>query len=226
MADKNLKPDPFKPVQPKIPGVPDHASVRSRAPKPNPLTVWLIAGVAFALVVGLVVGWRMRASAAKRAPVASQPAAAPAPARDASPPAAAPAGVPTAPGPVATIDELAKPWAAKKFSFRSELDGPVPAMVVHLPGGGYWAFSLQEPYGRCQLEFVADPARLRDEYGFTANHPMVTDPCTHTVYDLLRYGSTPKGLVRGDIVQGTGLRPPLAIEVRLEGRRIVAGRME
>jgi hypothetical protein len=225
MAD-NLKPDPFKPAQPKIPGVPDREFSRPVAAKPKPLMAWLIGGVALALVVGLGVGWRMRASAAKRAPVASQPAAAAAAASDLTPAPAAPSDVPTAPGPVATIDELSKPWAAKKFVYRNDLEGLVPAMVVHLPGGGYWAFSLQEPYGRCQLEFVADTARLRDEYGFTANHPMVVDPCTHTVYDLLRYGGSPKGLVRGEIAQGTGLRPPLAIEVREEGRRIVAGRME
>lgn len=226
MADNYLKPDPFKPAQPKIPGVPEREFSRPQASKPKPMMGWLIGGVALALVVGLAVGWRMRASAAKRAPVALQAAAVPAPASDAAPAPAAPSDVPTAPGPVATIDELAKPWAAKKFVFRSELDGLVPAMVVHLPGAGYWAFSLQEPYGRCELEFVADTARLREEYGFSANHPMVIDPCTHTVYDLLRYGSTPKGLVRGDIVQGTGLRPPMAIEVREEGRRIIAGRME
>ena len=226
MADNTLKPDPFKPAQPKIPGVPDREFGRPGGSKPSYLMTRLIAGVALALVVGLVVGWRMRASAHKRAAVASRPAAASAPASDASEPPAATADIPTAPGPVATSDELAKPWAAKKVVFRSELEGMVPAMVVHLPSGGYWAFSLQEPYGRCELEFVADPARLRNEYGFTADHPMVGDPCTHTVYDLLRYGGSPKGLVRGEIVQGTGLRPPLAIEVRLEGRRIVAGRME
>jgi len=225
MAD-NLKPDPFKPAQPKIPGVPDRVFARPVAAKPKPMMAWLIGGVALALVVGLAVGWRMRVSAAKRAPVAAQPAEAPARTSDFSPIPAAPAGVPTAPGPVATAEELAKPWAAKKFMYRSDLEGMVPAMVVHLPGGGYWAFSLQEPYGRCQLDFVADMAKLRDEYGFTANHPMVADPCNHTVYDLMRYGSTPKGLVRGDIVQGTGLRPPLAIEVHEEGRRIVVGRME
>jgi hypothetical protein len=226
MADKNPKPDPFKPAQPQIPGVPDHVSGPPDARKRSSLTAGLIAGVAIALVVGLFAGWRMRASAPKRAVAASQPAAASASASDASASPAAPAEFPTAPGPVATTDELAKPWAGKKFNFRNDLGELVPAMVVHLPGGDYWAFSLQEPYGHCEIEFVADPARLRDEYGFTANHPMITDRCTHTVYDLLRYGNSPKGLVRGDIVVGTGPRPPLAIEVRVEGRQIVAGRME
>jgi hypothetical protein len=226
MTDKDQKADPFKPAQPQIPGVPDHESGAPDAPKASPLTAWLIAGVAVALVVGLVAGWRMRASAPKRAAAPFQPAAAAAPASDASPPPAAPVEVPTAPGPVATTDELAKPWAGKRFNFRSDLGELVPAMVVHLPGGGYLAFSLQEPYGHCELEFVADTAKLRDEYAFTSNHPMVTDPCTHTVYDLLRYGSSPKGLVRGEIVVGTGPRPPLAIEVSVEGSRIVAGRME
>ena len=99
-------------------------------------------------------------------------------------------------------------------------------MVVHLPEGGYWAFSLEEPYGRCELEFVTDVAKLRKEYGYPASHPMVGDPCTHTVYDLLRYGSAPAGLVRGEVVRGTAIRPPLAIEVRVEGHRVVAARTE
>ncbi len=57
---------------------------------------------------------------------------------------------------------------------------------------------------------------------------MVVDPCTHAVYDLMRYGggAPDGGLVRGDIVQGAGVRPPLAIEVRTDGKDIIAVRSE
>ena len=46
---------------------------------------------------------------------------------------------------------------------------------------------------------VTDPRVLQSEYDFSANHPMVGDPCTHTVYDLLHYdgGAPDGGLVRG-----------------------------
>jgi hypothetical protein len=67
---------------------------------------------------------------------------------------------------------------------------------------------------------------LRQDFQFNADHPMVVNPCDHTVYDLLRYGGSNAGLVRGDIVQGTGVRPPMAIEIRQRGREVVAVRME
>ena len=58
---------------------------------------------------------------------------------------------------------------------------------------------------------------------------MVGDPCNHTVYDLLRYGAgsgSDGGLVRGEIAQGNGIRPPLAIEIRVDGKQVVAARIE
>jgi hypothetical protein len=56
----------------------------------------------------------------------------------------------------------------------------------------------------------------------------VGDPCNHTVYDLLRYGggATSDDLVRGVIVQGNGIRPPMAIEIKVQGKNVVAGRSE
>ena len=99
-------------------------------------------------------------------------------------------------------------------------------MVVRLPGNAYWAFSLRSPYGTCDLEFVTDTEKLRSAYHFTTVHPMVADPCTHTVYDLTKYGSGPNGLVRGAVVAGTGIRPPLAIEVQIKGSKVIASRAE
>ena len=236
MPDNSLKFDRFKPPQPKIPGVADAPPPpEPPAEEPPPFAgvakpqfslppAWTVAAVVAALVlVGLVSWWsHSRATTASQPTVPSVestlgPATTP----------TAPGEVPTAPGTVATADELAKPWAAKRFNYRNPLGGnEFPAMVVHLPEGGYWAFSLQEPYGKCELEFVTDVAKFRKEYGYPADHPMVGDPCTHAVYDLLRYGSGPAGLVRGEVVQGTAIRPPLAIEVRAEGHRIVAARTE
>jgi len=99
-------------------------------------------------------------------------------------------------------------------------------MVVRLPGNAYWAFSLRVPYGTCELQFVTDMETLRTVYKFAAVHPMVGDPCTHTVYDLTKYGRGPNGVVRGAVVAGTAIRPPLAIEVEVQGHEIVATRSE
>jgi hypothetical protein len=101
-------------------------------------------------------------------------------------------------------------------------------MVVRLPGGQYWGFSLREPFGDCELEYVTDLKKLQTDYRFEANHPMVANPCSRTVYDLMRYGNgaTNGGVVRGDIVQGSGVRPPIAIEIRTSGKDVIAVRSE
>jgi hypothetical protein len=136
---------------------------------------------------------------------------------------------PVGPGTIGTVSELAKPWASKHFQYRSFTTGLLePAMVVHLPHGEYWGFSLIEPFGTCQLEFVTDLDKLRSDYGYHADHPMIGNPCSHTVYDLLRYGggASNDDLVRGVIVQGTGVRPPMAIEIKIQGANVVAVRSE
>jgi hypothetical protein len=248
MPDKSAKPDttsdrkidPFKPAQPRIPGVFDAPAPKNpvqeeptfpgaeEKPRFSLPFEWnkSIAGGLFALaVLGALAMWWGRS----RANTAAQPSMPPVESTLGTPPQAAPAtsGLPTAPGTVATTEELAKPWAFKKFNYHDSLRGEqFAAMVVHLPEGGYWAFSLEEPYGKCELELMIDTTRLRAEYGVAAGHPMVVDPCTHAVYDLLRYGSGPAGLVRGEVIAGPAIRPPLAVEVRVEGHRIVAARVE
>jgi hypothetical protein len=130
---------------------------------------------------------------------------------------------------VATTEELAKTWSSKRFLFRDPVTSEaVPAMVVRLPRGEYWGISLREPFGTCELEYVTDLQRLQTEYRFRADHPMVINPCNRSVYDLLRYGggSGNDELVRGVIVQGTGIRPPMAIEIRTENTKVLAVRME
>jgi hypothetical protein len=128
----------------------------------------------------------------------------------------------------ATVEELSKPWAAKKFVFSKPLSREkIDAMVIRLPGGGLWAFSLQDPFGRCQLEYVTDAAAIASSYGYRASHPMVVNPCDKTVYDPLKVGSLGGDTyARGGIVQGNGLRPPLAIDVKLDGQSIVADGIE
>ncbi|HVH72709.1 MAG TPA: hypothetical protein VNB49_16585, partial [Candidatus Dormibacteraeota bacterium] len=93
---------------------------------------------------------------------------------------------------------------------------------------GYWAFSVIAPFGNCRLEYVTDLARLRNDYDFSATkHPMVGNPCSRTVFDPLKMTSLPGDyFVRGGIVQGSDLRPPLGIEIRVRGKEILAIRAE
>jgi hypothetical protein len=95
-----------------------------------------------------------------------------------------------------------------------------------LPSGEYWGFSLREPYGTCELEYVTDLQKLRTDYSFRATHPMVTDPCNKSVFDLAKYGNSPSGLVRGEIVQGVAVRPPIAIKIETNGKQVRAVHIE
>jgi hypothetical protein len=232
-----MKHDLFKPAQPHIPGL--SATPKSVEPAPaqpetafNPpresgaraLPVPWIAGAAALVVLGLAVAlWSARPSkpaSETSGPAIDLPATAPLP-------AAPVARLPIAPGPVATTDELSKPWSAKKFIFENPTTREsATAMVVHLPGGTYWAISMEEPFGKCQLEYVSDLQKLRSEFDYAGDHPMVADPCNRSVFDLARYGTGPNGLVRGEVVQGPAIRPPLAIEIRIDGHRIIATRSE
>ena len=248
--------DPFKPAQPRIPGVADHShSDHEEAPQqtaetPEELPVPEIGGtpdfqseitaenlkfvwVGITLVGALATIFFLYGHGQKNAP------AIPAPSTESAPAVPKPlierqpevAGSnknwPVAPGMVATATQLAKPWSAKEFYFRDQLtQRQVPAMVVRLPGGALWAFSMREPYGTCDLEYVTDLRRLQQDYDFTASHPMVADPCNKSVFDLTKYGNAPSGLVRGEVAQGPAFRPPLAIEVRSEKNQIIAVRTE
>jgi hypothetical protein len=235
MTDEK-KVDPFKPQQPAIPGVapgepkakpeaPPSPELASTSPQENGIPAALIASLAVGvlLLIGGVIFWSHLSSSKPVSASAETPAPAAAPAPKAA------ANEPVGPGPVATTDELAKAWSSKRFMFRNTLSGQIePAMVVRLPRGDYWGFSLLEPFGNCELEYVGDLDKLRNEYHYRADHPMVGDPCNHTVYDLLKYGggASSDELVRGEIVQGNGIRPPMAIEIRADGKQIIAVRGE
>ena len=240
MADV-IKFDPFKPAQPSIPGVPAAAPVKpehaveapspefpraSASPKSIPAGVWVAVGVL--AVLGLAGAWFYLGS--NSAANSQQSAANNASSSDSADTGARGAGnLPVAPGIIGSTKDIEKPWASKRFLFRSDLSTePIPALVVHLPNGQYWGVSMVEPFGSCKLEYVTDLTVLRTDYNFRANHPMIGDPCTHTVYDLLQYdGGTPDGgLVRGAIVHGAGVRPPMAIEIDVDGKQLRAIRME
>jgi hypothetical protein len=233
--------DPFKPQQPSIPGVvpraespkpeaapaPENAapSVQPKAQPPQLKLIAVAGAGVLIMLIGLIV-WG-RSSSHKVAPVSADTSTAP-PAAPADTPKPQPTE-PTGPGTIATAAELSKPWAAKRFQYHNFVTGQYePAMVVRLPHGEYWGFSLIEPFGTCQLEFVSDLDKLKTDYGYHADHPMVGDPCNHTLYDLTRYGggASTDDLVRGVIVQGNGIRPPMAIEIKVQGNSIVAGRSE
>jgi hypothetical protein len=236
--------DPFKPAQPRIPGVateePKVEAENLSVPvavvpqEPPPVTgawkrmLWtgVAAIVGLATLSGLFYMSRTPAPKAAVAATDAAPIESPRPA----PPAAKPPekGLLTGPGTVANTAELSKPWSSKRFLFRTPLQTePIPAMVVRLPGGQYWGFSLIEPYGTCELDYISDLAALRSNYQFHASHPMVVDPCSQTVFDLSQYGTGANGsVVRGEIVQGSGLRPPIAIEIHVVGKDVRAVRME
>jgi hypothetical protein len=218
--------DAFHPEMPQIPGVNKPSVKASGADTRRPAQIGGI--IAAVLVIGIALLWWIKSTL--------QPAAdSPAPFQDVAETSVPAPSLPTPASPVregftvaATVEELSKPWSAKKFTFAKPLTGEsVDAIVIRLPGGVLWAFSLQEPYGRCGLEFVTELGRLATEFGYRAGHPMVVNPCNNTVYDPLKVGSLGGNVwARGEIVQGGGVRPPISINVQVSGPSIVADRME
>jgi hypothetical protein len=230
MADQ-LPSDRFKAEMPHIPGVSGPGFRRQ---------VWVNTalrwGAGFLVVLLLFLLGSRWLTHPKRA---NAPPEAPPPQIEVPPPAADPsAALPhvTEQNPdVATVSEMAKPWSVKDFFFVNHTTGEnVPALLIRLPGGspnqpgGYWALAMNTPFGNCQFEYVKDIAKLKSEYDFRAAvHPMVGNPCSRTLFDPLRLSNIPGNIwVRGAIVQGSDVRPPLGIEVKIQGKNILAIRME
>ncbi|HET9401065.1 MAG TPA: hypothetical protein VFO34_08945 [Candidatus Acidoferrales bacterium] len=217
----------YQAAMPQIPGVEAKGAVGKI---PNSAKTLIAAGAAIAIVVLIIVYsfWR-RHSSNSAADATAAPAAADAPVAD-LPPAPAPV---SASGQIATKTELAAPWSSKEFIYRRPLDEEkIPALVVHLPGGSaqeplYWGILLQAPYNHCELKFVSDPNSLAQQFGFRASHPMVVDTCNGSIFDPLKMGTLGDGSwTRGELVKGGDLRPPLAVEIKVEGDRLIAGRAE
>jgi hypothetical protein len=134
------------------------------------------------------------------------------------------------PNVIAKVDELAKPWSSQKFDFVDpQSHDTAAAIAIRLPGAGasFWAFSLNAPFSRCQLQYVTDLSALSQRFAYPATHPMVVSECDGTIYDPLKMATLSDGSwARGDIVRGGGIRPPIAIQVQVHGNELVAARME
>jgi hypothetical protein len=219
----------FKTEMPQIPGV----SGPGARPVGNPATKLVTGLLALLLIVFVGARWALRPKHAAPRVAEQQPQIeVPAPAPD--PSSLIPHATEANPG-IADTTEMAKPWSTKDFFVRNRLTGEnIPALLVRLPSGsasqasGYWAFAVKSPYGNCQLEYISDLAKLQGDYGFRgARHPMVGNPCSHTVFDPLKLTNLPGDVwVRGGIVQGSDLRPPLGVDIRIDGKKILAIRAE
>jgi len=232
-SDRSKSPaERFKVEMPQVPGV---APQGSSASPSSGSTVKLGVGLlAVLLIIFFGARWALREGrpaprAADQQPQIDLPTPAP------DPSTLAPHATDAAPG-IADTEEMAKPWSSKEFFIRNTItDENTPALLVRLATGsasqanGYWAFSLNAPFGNCRLEYVTDLAKLKNDYGFAAaKHPMVGNPCNHTVFDPLKMTYLPgtSALVRGAIAQGSDLRPPLGIEIQVRGKEILAIRTE
>jgi hypothetical protein len=222
----------FKADMPDIPGVAVAGADRPGIAA-NP-TVRLVAGLVVVLVICLLGSrWLLRPKHVEEPPAAPAPQIeVPAPAID--PTASMPRATAAAPE-IATVTEMAKPWTSKNFFFVNRLTGDsVPALLIRLSSGsasqpdGYWALEMNVPFGNCQFEFVTDLDRLKNDYDFrTAKHPMVGNPCSRSVFDPLKMSEIPGDFwVRGSTAQGSDVRPPLGIELKIQAKNILAVRME
>ena len=220
----------FKADMPQIPGI---SGPSARPPRRNPLMPLMVAFLVLGLVILLAVRWFSRSKPAESARVEPAPQMdVPAPPPD--PNALLPHVTEFNPV-VASLADLAKPWSFVDFLLRDRLNGEeIPATIVRLPDGsptlasGYYAFSRKPIYGSCKLEYVTDLTKLRDEYEFrAARHPLVGNPCSHVLYDPLKTASLSGNTwIRGAIVQGSDIRPPYGVELKVQGKDILAIRAE
>ena len=222
--------DRFKADTPQIPGV----RISARTTGGNPAVKMIIGLLAVLLIVFVGARWALHPKHAETKATEAQPQIdVPAPAPD--PTTLQPHATDEAPG-IATTTEMGKPWSSKPFLVRNGLTGEnIASILIRLPTGtasqaiGYWAFAIKSPYGNCKLEYITDLDKLKNDYGFAAaRHPMVGNPCSHTVFDPLKTANLPGNdvWVRGAIVQGSDLRPPIGVEIQVRGKDILAIRAE
>ncbi|HET7892423.1 MAG TPA: hypothetical protein VFL34_12900, partial [Candidatus Sulfotelmatobacter sp.] len=224
-----LPPSRYKADMPDIPGIATNA-LRRR----NPLLPLIIALAAVAICLLLALRWFSRAPKAvesvhvEPAPQIEVPAPPPdpnslLPHADANNPV------------IAQVADLAKLWSSADFFIHNIVTGDnVPATIIRLPNSpatspsGYWAFSRKAAYGDCQLEFITDLDKILKDYDYRhATHPLVGNPCSRTLYDPLKTANLPGNIwIRGAIVQGGDIRPPLGIEIKVQGKQILAVRTE
>jgi len=241
MSDPTERNSRFKPADPVIPGVPQHAPEekkkeedagkpsRPAGPRPSWQSPAVMAGAgigALVLLAGVTLAWHEMKPAPPPAPVdLGAQTTTSATSSSSNSPQEAP--IPDAPGPVATVEELAKPWTVAKFRIRRKTGESALGMVIRLPSvPGYWGLLSVAPYGRCDLELETDLAKIRHDYGYAASHPMVVDSCTQVVYDPLSMGNASGVWVRGRVAAGPGIRPPYEVEIKSEKGYVIAARSE
>jgi len=218
----------FKADMPEIPGVAH--SPRRR----NPLFPLIVGLAALGVILLFALRWFARPSKSAQPPRAEPAPQIEVPAPPPDPASLLPHADESHPV-IASVGDLSKPWSSADFFFRNSVTGEtVLATIVRLPTGSsavtssYWAFSRKAPYGDCQLEYVRDLEKLRSDYGFRhPTHPLVGNPCSRTLFDPTKTVNLPGNIwVRGAMVQGSDIRPPLAIEVKIEDKQILAVRSE
>ena len=221
----------FRADMPQIPGVIAGGPSR-KAPSVNP-AIPLGIGIAAVVLVALL-GSRLISHPKPAEPVVAAPPQIEVATPAIDPNSLLPHATATAPE-IASVAEMSKPWASKSFFFVNHLTGEnVPAMLVRLPQGsansaeGYWAYEVNVPFGNCKFEFITDLNHLTNDYGFQgARHPMVGNPCSRSVFDPTKMSEIPGNFwVRGTLVQGSDVRPPLGIELKIQNKNILALRME
>jgi hypothetical protein len=222
----------FRPDMPQIPGVADN-SRRKPGNRQQMQRLAPVLGVVIIIVAGAA-WWFLSGGHATRVTGGDDQAlATPSPAPPELPP------LPAAPkalgrNEIGAVEEFSQPWAAKKFGYTSLLNREVvPAIAIRLPVGdgkqatSYWGILLKAPFAQCDLEFLSDLNQISARFGYHAAHPMVVDACSGIIYDPMRTGTLPDGTwSRGDIVHGQGLRPPMQVEIKVEGGHLYAGRAE
>ena len=245
MTDSSDKKSRFQPQMPQIPGVEDRAAAPLQPepvaqPEPSATLPWqtplvrkvrLAAGIIVVLLVILFFAWPKTKPVRQETQIAlpSQPTTnSPEQSISNAPPSAVPGPVT-----IGALSDWAAPWSFKAFRFhKRDSSEPVEAIAVRLPGAAgnvqsYWAFSTEEPFGKCALEYVPDLGKLSSQYGYEAKNPMVASPCSGTLYDPSKVQAIGRGVwVRGEVAHGYGLRPPISIELRIKENQLVAVQIE
>lgn len=103
---------------------------------------------------------------------------------------------------VFSLEEFAKPWTCKEFTFTQEYvqynpegkeSRKVPGYIVKLPSGEIVAYSRICPHLGCVFRFVDDPAICQRDYNYKPNGPVFACPCHLSVYDLEQDGKVVSG---------------------------------
>ncbi len=173
-----------------MPNIPGVTNAAERGELENPVTNWKRAAIAVGalLILGSFGAWIMMRTSHHETEAVVVPVLEPSPAVEDLP--ARSASRAPINNDIGTVEQLATPWSAKKFTFTRALNGEqFPAIAIRLPGtnghtaASYWVILLKSPFGNCLLEYLSDPKEITSRFGYSANHPMVADACSNTLYD-------------------------------------------